>query len=281
MRGRAELAVVGSLNVDLVASAARLPRPGETIGGGVLRREAGGKGANQAAAAARLGAEVRMIGCVGADADGDLLLHALSAAGVGAAGVRRTAAPTGTALIMVDAGGENSIVVCPGANDELDPSQVEVGDGEAVLLQLETPLETIERVVAAARGFVALNAAPAQPLPAALIDRVDLFVVNESEYGLMPELASARLVAVTLGAEGAELRARGEVVDRAPGVPAQCVASTVGAGDAFTAALVVALLEGDDPADALRVACCVGAAAVEHPSAQAPFAALSRYRGDV
>lgn len=278
MTSRAELAVVGSLNLDVVATAARLPLPGETLGDGVLRREPGGKGANQAAAAARLGAAVRMVGCVGADADGDALIAALAEAGVGTAGVRRADAPTGTAIILVDAAGENSIVVCPGANAALDAEAVALAEGEAVLLQLETPLATVEAVVRSATGFVALNAAPAQPLPPALIERVDLFVVNESEYALMPELAGARLVAVTLGAAGAQLRSHGAVIATAEGVPPSRVVSTVGAGDAFTAALATALLAGDEPTSALASACRVGSAAVEHAAAQPPLELLSAYR---
>jgi ribokinase len=275
---RAALAVVGSLNLDVVATAARLPLPGETLGDGVLRREPGGKGANQAAAAARLGAAVRMIGCVGADADGDALIAALAEAGVDTAGVRRADASTGTAIILVDAAGENSIVVCPGANAALDAEAIALAEGEAVLLQLETPLATVEAVVSSATGFVALNAAPAQSLPPAVIERVDLFVVNESEYALMPELAGARLVAVTLGAAGAELRSCGSVIATAQGVPPSRVASTVGAGDAFTAALATALLEGDEPAAALSTACRVGSAAVEHEAAQPPLRLLAEYR---
>jgi ribokinase len=244
----------------------------------VLRREAGGKGANQAAAAARLGAAVRMVGCVGGDAEGDALVAALAEAGVDTAGVRRTDAPTGTAIVLVDAEGENSIVVCPGANEALDADEARLAEGEAVLLQLETPFATVEGVVRRASGFVAVNAAPAMPLPAALVERVDLFVVNEGEYALMPELAAARLVAVTLGAAGAELRSHGRVIASAAGVRPSRVASTVGAGDAFTAALAVALLEGDEPAVALALACRVGSAAVEHASAQPPLAALAAYR---
>ncbi|MRX44801.1 PfkB family carbohydrate kinase [Agromyces kandeliae] len=278
MTGRARLAVVGSLNVDVVATAPRLPAPGETIGDGVLRREPGGKGANQAAAAARLGAVTRMFGCVGRDADGDLLVGALGAAGVDVAGIGRADAATGTAIIMVDAAGENSIVVCPGANAAVDSDAIGIGGDEAVLMQLEVPLEVVRRVATSAPGFVALNAAPARSIPTDLVERVDLFVVNETEYGLIPELAGARRVVVTLGADGAELRERGEVVARAAGIPPAAVRSTVGAGDAFAAALVVALLEGDEPAAALGVACRVGSAAVEHLAAQPPFDRLDHYR---
>ncbi|RXZ37876.1 PfkB family carbohydrate kinase, partial [Agromyces binzhouensis] len=210
--------VIGSLNVDVVATAVRLPAPGETIGDGILRREAGGKGANQASAAARLGAATRMLGCVGRDADGDLLVGALAAAGVDVAGIRRGDAATGTAVIMVDADGENCIVVCPGANADVDDDAIAIGDDEAVLMQLEVPIDVVRRVAASAPGFVALNAAPARSLPTDLVERVDLFIVNETEYGLMPELAGARRVVVTLGADGAELRERGEVVARAAGI---------------------------------------------------------------
>jgi ribokinase len=274
----ARVAVVGSLNVDIVATAARLPLPGETIGDGELRREAGGKGANQAAAAARLGATTRVIGCVGRDADGDLLVSGLAAAGVDTSGIGRADAATGTALILVDDAGENSIVVCPGANAEIDAGGIMIDEDEAVLMQLEVPFDVVRRVAASAPGFLALNAAPARPIPADLVERVDLFVVNETEYDLMPELSGARLVVVTHGADGAELRERGAIVARVAGVQTETVRSTVGAGDAFTAAMMVALLEGDAPAAALEIACRVGSAAVEHLAAQPPFDRLDHYR---
>ncbi|OJX75314.1 MULTISPECIES: ribokinase [unclassified Leifsonia] len=270
------LVVVGSINVDVTAIADRLPTPGETIGGGVLQRHAGGKGANQAAAASRLGARVRMVGAVGDDADGGWMLDELREAGVDVTAVRRVATATGTALIAVDHDGENQIVVCPGANAEVSLADVEIGDEEVVLTQLEVDLQVVLDLAAGTRAFLAVNAAPARPLPAELIDRVELFIVNESEYALMPELAGAARVAVTYGGDGAALYERGTEVARVPAVRVRPV-NTVGAGDAFCAALTIALTSGATDEEALRAACAVGAAAVAHPGSQPPFAPLASY----
>ncbi|MEV8263728.1 ribokinase [Microbacterium sp. NPDC077057] len=270
------LVVVGSANVDLTAFVNRLPTAGETVAGGRLSRDLGGKGANQAVAAAKLGGRVRMVGAVGADADGAWMRDELGHAGVDTAHLRTVAAPTGTALIVVGADAENQIAVCPGANELVSLEGVAVGPDEAVLLQLEIAMSVVESVVARAEGFVAVNAAPAQPLPDALLQRVDLFIVNETERELMPELADAALVAVTYGAAGAALFRGGEEIARADGVPTRAL-NTVGAGDAFCAALVLALQSGLPPQSALQTACAVGAAAVAHLSSQPPFDPLAHY----
>ncbi|HET9128908.1 MAG TPA: PfkB family carbohydrate kinase [Propionibacteriaceae bacterium] len=270
------LIVAGSLNLDLVAATARLPRPGETVADGRFSRQAGGKGANQAAAAARLGGRVRMVGCVGADAEAEFLLRELTEAGVDVTGVQRGDAPTGTALILVDAAGENSIVVCPGANALLDPEAVDLGDA-ALLVQLETPLPTVERLVQRATGLVVLNAAPARELPDALVERADLVVVNEDEYASMPQLRRARRVVVTFGARGAALYERGTLLVEVPGVPMTAL-NTVGAGDAFTAAFTLALLDGETERRALELACRVGAAAVADERSQPRLQPLDAYR---
>ena len=224
-----ELTVVGSINLDLVARVERLPRPGETVSGAELRRFPGGKGANQAVAAARLGARVRMVGAVGEDAFADEALAGLREAGVELELERHGS--TGLALILVDAAGENVIVVVPGANAELTPREVT----GPVLCQLEVSDEV---VAAAARraSFVAVNAAPARPL--ALVP--DLLVVNRLEHEVV---SRGRLVAVTFGAEGAALYEHGREVARAAPPPVEAVDGTA-AGDAFTACLVVSLLEG-------------------------------------
>ena len=272
-----DLVVVGSINVDLTALVERLPGAGETVGGGRLRRDVGGKGANQAVAASRLGARVRMIGAVGSDADGAWALETIRTAGVDVAGVCITDSPTGTALIAVDAAGENQIVVCAGANASVGADAISVGADEAVLMQLELSLEVIRAVAARAPGFVALNAAPAQPLPADLVERVDLFIVNETEYAAMPELRAARRVAVTYGASGAAMITEGTETARVPAAPAPDVVNTVGAGDAFSAALTLAIQAGTPDEQALRTACAVGAAAVAHPSAQPPLDRFETY----
>lgn len=270
------LAVVGSINVDLTARTARLPEPGETIGGGRLSREAGGKGANQAAAAARLGAAVRMVGAVGPDADGAWMIDELAAAGVDTNAVRRGEESTGVALIVVDAAGENQIAVCEGANGEVSLDGVVFGSDEAVLAQLEISMDVIVALSAAARGYLAVNAAPALELPAAVIGRADLIIVNETEYALLPALRTARRVAVTYGGEGAKLFERGELVAEAPAVKTTVV-NSVGAGDAFCAALTIGLASGVDPQRALSAACAVGAAAVADPRSQPLLAALGEY----
>lgn len=274
-----KIVVVGSINVDLTARVERLPGAGETVGGGILSRIAGGKGANQAAAAARLGAAVRLVGAVGDDADGRWALQQLVRAGVDTGSVQTTDAATGVALIGVDALGENQIIVCPGANAFIDPAAAGITADETVITQLELPIETVAAVATSCPGLLVVNASPAQPLPPALVERTDLFVVNESEDERMPQLRAARRVAVTYGERGAALFAHGVEVARARGRAAEVV-STVGAGDAFCAALVVALRRGATDGEALQLACAVGAAAVEHEESQPPFAPIDAYSGE-
>jgi ribokinase len=188
---RPRLTVVGSINEDITAIGDRLPGPGETVRTADLQRTPGGKGANQAAAAARLGADVRMVGATGNDAAGLRSIEALRRAGVDVNGVKVVDRPTGTALIVVDADGENQIAVAPGANNEVTVTPA-VCEAPAVLCQLELPLDTITAVIERATGFVALNASPARPLPANVIARCDLIVVNESEYAAMPAPGPSR-----------------------------------------------------------------------------------------
>lgn len=268
--------MVGSINVDITTRVKRLPAPGETVGGGAVVRIAGGKGANQAAAAARLGGRVRMIGAVGDDADGLWALERLAFAGVDVSGVKTTDAATGIALIAVDERGENQIVVCPGANANVSLTDAGLSPDEAVITQLELPIETVSAVASDCPGFLVVNASPAQTLPADLVERTDLFVVNESEYERMPQLRRARRVAVTYGPRGAALFTSGVEVARVPGRTVEVV-STVGAGDAFCAALVLALQGGASDRAALQTACAVGAAAVEHAESQPPFQPIGAY----
>jgi len=255
------ITVVGSANVDLVARAPRLPRPGETVGGATFARIPGGKGANQAVAAARLGAAVRFVGRVG---DDDTVLRSLAAEGVDVSGVRVDEGESGVALIVVDDEAETTIVVAPGANGRLEPGDVVVGEADAVLCQLEIP---VEAVVAAAdqAAFFCLNAAPAVPVPVELIRRADLVVVNRFELDALAE--QPRLVALTLGAEGAILLEGGEAVARAEPPKVDAVDGTA-AGDAFCAALLVELLRGVDREHALRGACVAGALAASRLGAQ-------------
>lgn len=269
------LTVVGAVNVDLTARVERAPAAGETVADGVLQRGPGGKGANQAVAAARLGAAVRLIGAVGDDADGRGIRDQLAAVGVDASGVQTAEAATGTALIVVDATGENSIVVCAGANAAIDATTLGIEPGAAVLMQLEVS-DAVVSAAATAAGFFALNAAPARPLPAGVLERCDLVIVNETEYAQLPEVHDAPLLCVTLGADGARLLRHGELVAAAAGV-ATTVRNTVGAGDAFCAALVVGLLRGDAEADALARACAVGSAAVADEASQPALGPLDTY----
>jgi ribokinase len=270
------VAVVGTINLDLVASVDRLPGPGETIAGGILRRDMGGKGANQAVASARLGASVRMIGAVGDDSDGRWMRGKIEAAGVDVSRIRTVDSATGTALVVVDRAAENQIAVCQGANDEVSVEGASFGDDEVVVAQLEISIAVASKLAEIVPGYLAVNASPAQPIPVELLRRVDLFIVNETEYALMPELADARLVAVTYGAAGAALLENGQEIARAAGVRVTAV-NSVGAGDAFCAALVLALRSGQLPENALRTACAVGAAAVAHPSSQPPLESLYSY----
>jgi ribokinase len=253
------LSVVGSINLDLVVRAERLPRPGETVTGASFSRVPGGKGANQAVAAARLGAEVALVGCVGSDALAVEALAALREAGVEERWLVKEA-PTGIALITVDAAGETTIVVAPGANAELRPDDLGLGDDEAVLCQQEIPAETVVRAAELAPRFF-LNAAPAREhAPDA-----ELTVVNRLE---LEALGPRRgLVCLTLGAEGAVLLEDGREVGRAEPPPVEAVDGTA-AGDAFTACLVVSLLEGRPRDESLRRACAAGALAASRFGAQ-------------
>jgi ribokinase len=239
-----ELTVVGSINLDFSARVQRLPRAGETVSADQFTRGPGGKGANQAVAAARLGASVTMVGAVGDDALADEALAGLLEAGVRLEVERKE--QTGVALILVDADGENVIAVFPGANAEVTPRS----PGGAVLCQLEVPDEVVYAAAANA-DFFALNAAPARVLDL----EPDLLVVNRLEH---ETFSRGKLVAVTYGKEGAALYQNGREIARA--VPPTVVAQdATGAGDAFTAALVVMLLEGAPPERALQIACVAGA----------------------
>jgi ribokinase len=251
------IAVVGSVNLDLVARCERLPRPGETISGAEFARYPGGKGANQAVAAARLGAEVRFVGCVGRDEFAEQALAGLREAGVELA-VREVDAPTGVALIVVAADGEDQIVVAPGANTKV--GGFSIGGADAVCCQLEIPDAAVEEAAGQAR-FFCLNAAPARRVDV----RADLLVVNRYEYEELE--CPSGLVALTLGEEGAVLLEDGAEVARAKPPPVEAVDATA-AGDAFTACLLVSLLEGRSREEALGRACAAGALAASRPGAQ-------------
>ena len=260
--------VVGSCNLDLVAFCERLPRAGETLTATDFERVPGGKGANQAVAAARLGAEVRFIGCVGDDEHGRLAVAGLEEAGVDLNGLRRVDhEPTGVALITVSEGGDNQIVVVPGANRRLTPADVDAAGADAVLTQLEIPLETVARATEPATRLVCLNAAPAREVPPDILARCDLIVANSFELDALGSSPLGPLFALTLGADGALLLEGGEEVARATPPTVTAVDGTA-AGDAFTACLVVSLAEGRPREEALRRACAAGAIAASRPGAQ-------------
>jgi ribokinase len=284
----ASIAVVGSLNLDLVVRVPRLPGPGETVSGDDVFRNPGGKGANQAVAAARLGRGVAMVGCVGDDEAGHELLASLEADGVDRSRVRVVdGVPTGTAFITVGEDGENQIVVSPGANARLTPGDVAAAGtalaaAAVTLLQLEVPLATVAAAARTAGGKVVLNPAPVRALPSALLGEVDVLVPNRVELaqlaaGRVPatveeatELAGrlpARAVVVTLGADGALVVEHGRA-RHVPAVPVRPV-DTTAAGDAFCGGLADALAAGAALEDAARRAVRVAAAACLRQGAQA------------
>lgn len=265
-----EILVVGSVNLDLSATVSRLPAPGETVSGAELHRFPGGKGANQALAACRLGARVKLVACVGNDTTATEALALLHEGGVDLAHcVIDEDVPTGVALISVAPSGENCIVVAPGANARLSCDNFELPSADALICQLEVPRETVSQVVAEFSGFVCVNLAPACEVDDVLLERADLLVVNETEAEWYGDklLKCNGLVATTFGAKGAELRRCATLVTRCAPPPVDVVDAT-GAGDSFTAALAVALLEGQDEECALNFACAAGAVATTVRGAQ-------------
>ena len=267
--------VVGSLNVDLVTSVEVHPRPGETVIGSGLDRYAGGKGANQAMAAARAGSgEVLMVGRVGGDEGGSLYRTRLERAGVDVSGVLvDDSEPTGHALIVVDEEGENTIVVVPGANGRVSESDLEpvraCGPGDVVLLQLEIPLPVVAAAVRLAheRGArVVVNVAPFASLPPDVVALADPLVANEHEAEALADAGGVPAsLLVTFGAHGASWDG---VEYAAHTVPTHRVRDTTGAGDAFCGALAAALAAGSARAAAMDAALAAGAAAVQHHGAQ-------------
>jgi ribokinase len=255
---RPRIVVVGSINLDLVVRVPTLPRPGETVAGGTFAQVPGGKGANQAVACARLGAEVTLIGAVGRDAVAEEALSGLRQGGV-ALRLAQAAEHTGVALIQVDAAGETTISVAPGANATL--GAVELPEHDAVLCQLEVPDEAVLSAWEGAAGTFCLNAAPGRPIE---VDP-DLTVVNRLELDTLSRRDG--LVAVTLGAEGAVLLDDGEEIARATPPAVDAVDGTA-AGDAFTACLLVSLLEGRSEDEAVARACAAGALAASRFGAQ-------------
>ena len=270
MKPNISIAVIGSINLDIVAHVKEFPQPGETVTNAVVSRFPGGKGANQAVAAHRLGASVFMVGRVGNDPMADEALNTLRAERVDLSFCKPLEDhSTGLALIVVTKAGENQIVVAPGANAAFDAAHLEFPVTDACIAQLEIPVETILKAARANNNFFCLNAAPVKPVPHELLEHVDLLVVNEIEaQALGSELDSYYgLLASTFGAKGAVLSRNGVQIAKAK-PPKVNVVDTTGAGDAFTAALTVGLVSGLEPQAALEQACVVGALATTKMGAQ-------------
>jgi ribokinase len=281
--------VFGSINLDLVTRVERFPAPGETLSGSEFATHAGGKGGNQALAAARAGAKVQMYGAVGRDAFAAPATALLDAGGVDLHGVATVDAPTGCATILVDAKGENSIVVVAGANAYVDAKAVPdsaLASDTLLVLQQEVPVEANATLIARARRLgarIVLNAAPARPLTRESLRQIDVLIVNENEAAALagtfdcptlPEAFASAVtsqiaeltVIVTLGAAGALCRVRGESLHIA--APDVNVVDTTGAGDAFVGALAAGLDGGAAIADALRLAVAAGSLACTMQGAQ-------------
>jgi len=284
-----EITVVGSLNLDTTVRVPHLPAPGETVLGTGHFDDSGGKGANQAVAASRLGCSVAMVGQVGDDDAGHTLVASLTVAGVDVAAVTISGTtPSGVAVITVDSAGENMIVVDPGANgtfypSDLDPVLPVVREAAVVLAQLEIPIETVATSLAAATGTVILNPAPAAPLDPEVLGNVDVLVPNATELGLLAgspppvtpaeaismaqSLVGPAAVVVTLGASGAVVVGNG-YTEHVP-APEVVAVDPTAAGDAFCGGLAVALVAGENLVDAVRWAVRCGALAATRWGAQA------------
>jgi len=263
--------VVGSVNLDLVATVERLPGTGETVSGLTLERFPGGKGANQALAAHRLGADVSFFACVGDDNIADEALSILKDEGVKLDYCKRSSdEPTGQALIAVSLEGENQIVVIPGANSINFLNQdFHLPTADALMCQLEIPIETVEIVSSNFSGFFCINLAPAVEISARLMSRADLIVVNETEAAFYGNIIHQRqgYTAITYGPKKAKLFLDGKIIAKTTPPKVKPI-DTTGAGDTFTAALTVALTKNQPPENALKYACTAGALATMIKGAQ-------------
>lgn len=285
--------VVGSLNADLTVPVDRLPTMGETVLGGDTTTGPGGKGGNQAVAAARLGTTVGMIAAVGDDGDGRYMIDALTAGAVDGDGVTVLDRPTGRAIIFLAPDGSNAIVVSPGANAGLAPGHVDshrdaVASAAVVLAQLEVPAETVAAGFGRATGITVLNPAPARPDTDDLLSECAVVVPNQTELALLvgadaapataaeaaamaaPLTGRTRSVVVTLGGEGAVVVAAGTEPVLVPAGPGVAVVDTTGAGDAFCGALAAALARGFGLVGATELGVAAGGIAVAHPGARPP-----------
>lgn len=288
------IVVIGSINIDLVVSAERIPAPGETVQGSNFKIHFGGKGANQAVAVARLGYPVQMIGKVGSDAFGEQLRAHLISAGVGTAGVEMMEDASGTALIMVDPQGENRIVIIPGANAHVTPEYLDlhrslIQNAGIVLTQLEIPTNTVEhlaRICDEEKVPLILDPAPPKEIPASIFKQVQWFTPNETEaafftYKSEPnarrakqgDIASLLLqrgmagIVLKMGSHGAYLATKNEIQDQVSAFPVHAV-DTTAAGDAFNGAFATGLMLGKSPVESARFAAAAAALSVTRPGAQ-------------
>ena len=292
-----KIIIVGSSNVDLTARVRSLPRPGETIGGATLHRANGGKGANQAVAAARLGADVTLLTCLGKDASGEMLSAQFAADGIDTSRIKYSDTPTGTALIFVDDKAENCITVAPGSNNDLLPEDVDAlrpvfSEAGYLLVQLEIPIPAVERAVLLADQLgvrTVLNPAPMNPFPKELFKHLWLITPNETEAEVLTGIAihgednaraaASRLfgmgvknVIITMGSKGS-LVCTPETAVLVPSRKVQAV-DTTGAGDVYNGALVAALSKGSGLIEAARIATLASSISVTRMGAQtsAPYA---------
>lgn len=272
------LVVVGSLNVDHTVRVERFPEAGETVTAAAFGLDLGGKGFNQAVTAARTGADVVMVGCVGADTDGGQLLDALRVEGVDVGFVRRHGGlPTGRAHITVDDGGENTIVVVPGANAAASFPSAALEGASVLLAQLECPFEVVHAAIAAARGAgvtTILNPAPARTLTNEFLGLVDYLIANEIEADQLGRVSFRGIAVITGGARGALVLVPGRDSHRLPAISVDAVDAT-GAGDAFCGCFAATIARGASLGDALHRAMAAGAHAVTQPGAfsSLPFGA--------
>ncbi|MFE5563822.1 ribokinase [Amycolatopsis japonica] len=280
-----QVLVIGSANADLVVPVDRRPGGGETVLGGDTILSPGGKGANTAVAAARLGADVALLGAVGDDPYGELLKRSLAESGVDTGSLRTSERPTGIAYITVTPDGENSILVSPGANSALRPEDVDLDGAEIVVLSLEIPLETVEHAVAKAVDHhvkTLLNLSPAAELSAKTLQGLDVLLVNEHEAAFLLGGEADFLKLLDLGPKAAvvTLGAKGAAVVTADGVtevpsPKVEAVDTTGAGDAFAGALATSLAKGEQLVDAAREAVKVAAITVTRQGAQPSYPTAS------
>jgi ribokinase len=251
------IAVVGSINADLVVQMPKLPGRGETVSSAEPAWFPGGKGANQAVAAARMGGNVSMFGAIGADEPGQMCLSALKQSGVNVDAVVTALSPTSTALVMVEHSGENQIVVADGANQHASFDAAQISSADAVIVQFEIPESVIVEVGKAAKGIFCVNAAPVRELSDELASLIDVLIVNEHEFAQLGEPKSG-LVIVTAGAKEVVAYQNGETVAKSQ-PPIVEALDTVGAGDTFVGAFVVAYASGKSISESLDLACAASA----------------------